>query len=65
MHFLVNHVKERIQSELVGALYKESEFDVLLEESEQIAARRTEAAEMLAALQKAAQVVSEVRDVQL
>ncbi|XP_062522189.1 dynamin-1-like protein isoform X2 [Corticium candelabrum] len=65
MHFLVNHVKERIQSELVGALYKEAAFDELLEESEQIAVRRTEAAEMLAALRKASQVVSEVRDVQL
>eukprot|EP00118_Oscarella_pearsei_P005729 m.26335 g.26335 ORF g.26335 m.26335 type:complete len:695 (+) comp29242_c0_seq3:103-2187(+) len=65
MHFLVNFVKERIQSALVSALYKESEFAGLLEESEQIAAKRQEAVEMVKALQKASEVVSEVRDIQL
>lgn len=47
MHFLVNHVKDNLQSELVSHLYKQDEIDRLLEESEQIAARRREASEML------------------
>nr|WCA47176.1 dynamin-related protein 1 [Phascolosoma esculenta] len=62
MHFLVNHIKEHLQSELVSHLYKEKEFDKLLEESENIAARRREAADMLQALQKASQIISEIRE---
>ena len=85
MHFLVNHVKDYLQSELVSKLYKQEEYDVLLNESEQIAQRRREATEMLQvsdivgkvelelplsigvalrlqALQRASQIISEVRD---
>ena len=47
MHFLVNFVKDNLQSELVSKLYKKEEIDVLLDESEHIAARRKEAQEML------------------
>ena len=47
MHFLVNHVKDNLQSELVSHLYKQEAIDKLLSESEQIAARRREALEML------------------
>lgn len=47
MHFLVNFVKDNLQSELVTHLYKHDQFDMLLKESEQIALRRQEAAEML------------------
>lgn len=47
MHFLVNYVKDNLQSELVSHLYKQEEIDRLLDESEQIAARRREASEML------------------
>ena len=47
MHFLVNYVKDNLQSELVSKLYKKEEIDVLLDESEHIAARRKEAQEML------------------
>lgn len=46
MHFLVNHVKDNLQSELVSQLYKKEEIDYLLEESEHMAARRKEAQEM-------------------
>nr|XP_006821224.1 PREDICTED: dynamin-1-like protein-like [Saccoglossus kowalevskii] len=49
MHFLVNHVKDNLQSELVGQLYKQEYIDELLTESEQMAMRRKEAAEMLRA----------------
>ena len=48
MHFLVNFVKDNLQSELVSHLYKTEEIEKLLEESEHISARRREASEMLA-----------------
>jgi len=47
MHFLVNYVKDNLQSELVSSLYKQEQIDVLLAESEHIGHRRKEAAEML------------------
>lgn len=47
MHFLVNHVKDLLQSELVGQLYKSVLLDDLLTESEDMAQRRNEAADML------------------
>lgn len=47
MHFLVNHVKDTLQSELVGQLYKSLLLDDLLTESEDMAQRRKEAADML------------------
>uniref|UniRef100_A0A3P8ZSE9 Dynamin-1-like protein n=1 Tax=Esox lucius TaxID=8010 RepID=A0A3P8ZSE9_ESOLU len=50
MHFLVNHVKDSLQSELVGQLYKAGLLDDLLTESEDMAQRRNEAADMLKAL---------------
>uniref|UniRef100_A0A8B9L1Z1 Dynamin-1-like protein n=1 Tax=Astyanax mexicanus TaxID=7994 RepID=A0A8B9L1Z1_ASTMX len=49
MHFLVNHVKDSLQSELVGQLYKSALLDDLLTESEDMAQRRNEAADMLKA----------------
>ena len=47
MHFLVNYVKDNLQSELVSHLYKPEHIEELLQESELIAQRRKEAAEML------------------
>jgi dynamin 1-like protein len=47
MHFLVNFVKDNLQSELVTHLYKHDQFGDLLAESEHIAVRRREASEML------------------
>ncbi|OXB58441.1 hypothetical protein ASZ78_012879 [Callipepla squamata] len=52
MHFLVNHVKDTLQSELVGQLYKSLLLDDLLTESEDMAQRRKEAADMLKVLKK-------------
>uniref|UniRef100_A0A8C7V2S1 Dynamin-1-like protein n=1 Tax=Oncorhynchus mykiss TaxID=8022 RepID=A0A8C7V2S1_ONCMY len=65
MHFLVNHVKDSLQSELVGQLYKSSLLNDLLTESEDMAQRRKEAADMLEALQKASQVIAEIRETHL
>uniref|UniRef100_A0A8C3GAQ3 Dynamin-1-like protein n=1 Tax=Cyclopterus lumpus TaxID=8103 RepID=A0A8C3GAQ3_CYCLU len=62
MHFLVNHVKDSLQSELVGQLYKSGLLNNLLTESEDMAQRRMEAADMLQALQKASQVIAEIRE---
>ncbi|XP_013875202.1 dynamin-1-like protein isoform X4 [Austrofundulus limnaeus] len=62
MHFLVNHVKDLLQSELVGQLYKTALLNDLLTESEDMAQRRNEAADMLKALQKASQVIAEIRE---
>uniref|UniRef100_A0A3Q2EGS0 Dynamin-1-like protein n=1 Tax=Cyprinodon variegatus TaxID=28743 RepID=A0A3Q2EGS0_CYPVA len=62
MHFLVNHVKDCLQSELVGQLYKTALLNDLLTESEDMAQRRNEAADMLKALQKASQVIAEIRE---
>ncbi|XP_037624328.1 dynamin-1-like protein isoform X2 [Sebastes umbrosus] len=62
MHFLVNHVKDCLQSELVGQLYKAGLLDDLLTESEDMAQRRNEAADMLKALQRASQVIAEIRE---
>ncbi|XP_063051824.1 dynamin-1-like protein isoform X2 [Engraulis encrasicolus] len=65
MHFLVNHVKERLQSELVGQLYKQPLLQELLIESQDTAQQRTEVAQMLEALQKASNIISEIRETHL
>lgn len=65
MHFLVNHVKDNLQSELVSQLYKKEEIDYLLEESEHMAARRKEAQEMTQALQRASHIIGEIRETHL
>ncbi|KAM8978195.1 dynamin-1-like protein isoform X4 [Antechinus flavipes] len=65
MHFLVNHVKDTLQSELVGQLYKSLLLDDLLTESEDMAQRRKEAADMLKALQRASQIIAEIRETHL
>ncbi|KAK6634624.1 Dynamin-1-like protein [Polyplax serrata] len=62
MHFLVNYVKDNLQSELVTHLYKSDQAEELLNESEHIAQRRKEAADMLKALQKANLIISEIRE---
>lgn len=65
MHFLVNDVKDNLQSELVASLYKNTSTDEVLDESPHIAARRREATEMLEALQRASQIISEIRETTL
>uniref|UniRef100_A0A3B3S3R8 Dynamin-1-like protein n=1 Tax=Paramormyrops kingsleyae TaxID=1676925 RepID=A0A3B3S3R8_9TELE len=65
MHFLVNFVKERLQSELVRQLYRQPLLQELLVESQDMAQQRTEVARMLGALQKANQIISEIRETHL
>jgi len=50
MHFLVNFVKNYLQSELVTHLYKSDQVEELLNESEHISNRRKEAIDMLKVL---------------
>lgn len=47
MHFLVNFVKDNVQSELVTHLYKSDKAEELLNESDHISLRRKEASDML------------------
>lgn len=47
MHFLVNFVKDNVQSELVTHLYKSDKAEELLNESDHISLRRREASDML------------------
>ncbi|XP_077079798.1 dynamin-1-like protein isoform X1 [Siphateles boraxobius] len=65
MHFLVNFVKENLQSELVGQLYKQRLLQELLIESQETAQQRTEVAQMLEALKKASNIISEIRETHL
>ncbi|XP_020809216.1 dynamin-1-like protein [Drosophila serrata] len=62
MHFLVNYVNDNLQSELVTHLYKSDRAETLLNESEHIAVRRKEAADMLKALTRANHIISEIRE---
>jgi dynamin 1-like protein len=62
MFFLVNHVKDAMQNELVSELYRESEVTTLMKEAEDVAQRRQNCEEMKDLLSKALEIVNEVRD---
>ncbi|KAJ6650132.1 Dynamin-1-like protein [Pseudolycoriella hygida] len=62
MHFLVNFVKDNLQSELVTHLYKSDKAEELLNESDHVAIRRKEASDMLQALTRANHIISEIRE---
>ena len=64
MHCLVNFVKDDLQHRLVSELYRTESYDALMDESEEIFTRRREIGEMVKALQKAAEILSEIRDLQ-
>ena len=64
MHCLVNYVKEELQSELVSELYRTESYDELMEEASEMIARRKEVSEMVKALQKASEILNEIRDLQ-
>ncbi|KAL3918789.1 MAG: hypothetical protein SGILL_004071, partial [Bacillariaceae sp.] len=62
MFFLVNHVKDAMQTELVSELYRESEVVNLMKEAEGVAQKRQNCEEMKDLLGKALEIVNEVRD---
>jgi replication fork clamp-binding protein CrfC len=57
---LVNHAKENLQRELLQELYKPEVLDDLLKESEYVVSRRKEVQSMVAALNKAEEIVAGV-----
>jgi len=62
MLLLVNHVKKKLQAELVYKLYNESQFHDLLRESPHIAQKRKMCIELLKVLKRSLEIVNEVRD---
>jgi len=62
MLFLVNHVVENLQSELVKVLYRHERFNDLMSEDENVQRRRKSCNEIIAMLTKAQQIVADVRD---
>ncbi|KAL3077572.1 hypothetical protein niasHS_012278 [Heterodera schachtii] len=65
MNFLVNYVRDNLQSDLVRHLYIEQEMEKLLAESDEMANKRAESATMLEALNKASHVISEIRETRI
>jgi dynamin 1-like protein len=62
MYFLVAHAKENLQNELVSQLYRDSSMSEMMRETPDVARRRSEIQEMRALLQRALEIVNEVRD---
>lgn len=60
MHCMVNHIKSNLQSALIKEIYHKDKFDDLLRESDDIARRRSETADMLASLKKAAEIINAI-----
>ncbi len=61
MHFLVNESMRKLQNSLVSILYKEERIPSLMKETDDIAERRKIAREMYHLLQKAMDILHEVR----
>jgi dynamin 1-like protein len=56
MHFLVNHVKRELHSVFIRKLYRESLFEEMMQEKEDVAVNRKHCKEILQVLQQAAWV---------
>jgi len=65
MHFMVNASRDKLHSHLVQNLYKEDLFDVLLQESSDIADRREVVAKAVEMLKRAQAILNEVVDTKL
>ncbi len=65
MFFLVNKSKSNLQSELVRNLYKDELFEELLKENDEIASKRKATQKMLAVLQRAQEIINEIRDLKM
>jgi len=62
MYFMVNHVRDAMQNELVAELYRDAEVHTLMKEAEDVAQRRKTCIEMKDLLTTALDIVNEVRD---
>ncbi|KAL2170971.1 hypothetical protein VTG60DRAFT_4233 [Thermothelomyces hinnuleus] len=58
---LVTHTKEEMQKELLENMYRQSELDDLLKESEYTVRRRKECQQMVESLTRASEIVSQVQ----
>ncbi len=62
MHFLVNKFRDGLQNQLVGSLYTQKHMTTLLQETDDVAARRRNCREVKELLSRAMEIVNEVRD---
>ena len=60
MHLLVNHSRDAVQNRLVVSLYKESMFDQLLYEDENLTKERKRVQALLSAYREGFNVLSEI-----
>eukprot|EP00927_Polykrikos_kofoidii_P059881 TRINITY_DN54999_c0_g1_i1.p1 TRINITY_DN54999_c0_g1~~TRINITY_DN54999_c0_g1_i1.p1 ORF type:complete len:849 (-),score=138.93 TRINITY_DN54999_c0_g1_i1:174-2720(-) len=62
MHFMVNTLKDVIQSDCVSKLYKEERFEEVLREAQDVEGRRARCRERLVALHKVVELIEQVRE---
>jgi len=62
MCFLINSTAQELHHHLLSTLFKEDEMEKLLEESPEIAARRSMVRQNVEVLEKAAHIISDIRD---
>ena len=62
MYFLVNFAMDHLQNELVSHLYRDDQLAEVMKETDDVAERREEIQEMHAMLQRALEIINEVRD---
>lgn len=60
MHFLVNHTKRELGNVLIENLYRESLFQRLLQETDEVSMKRKHVEETLTALQEASRLLDEL-----
>jgi len=60
MHFLVNHTKRDLHNVLITTLYKESLFEEMLKEPDEISTKRKRIRETLKVLQQAYRTLDEI-----
>ncbi|TYJ32847.1 hypothetical protein E1A91_A05G064200v1 [Gossypium mustelinum] len=60
MHFLVNHTKRNLHNTLIQILYREILFEELLQEQDEVVARRKHTKEVLHVLRQAVKTLNEV-----
>ncbi|XP_022731283.1 dynamin-related protein 3A-like isoform X3 [Durio zibethinus] len=60
MHFLVNHTKRNLHNTFIQILYRENLFEELLQEQDEVVARRKHAQEMLCILRQAVKTLNQV-----
>ncbi|XVE97316.1 hypothetical protein REPUB_Repub03eG0009100 [Reevesia pubescens] len=60
MHFLVNHTKGNLHDTFIQIFYRENLFEELLQEQDEVVARKKNAQEMLFVLRQAVKILNEV-----